>query len=115
MVHGDGRRFLLVGLGQRDGLGAERARSAAAHALAKELRRRDAQSGEREQYEKLSTREKDILRLIAAGFSAPEIGTQLNISAKTVDTYKQRIQEKIGVSHRSDYVRFAMKLGLLEP
>jgi DNA-binding NarL/FixJ family response regulator len=88
--------------------------AAAAHALAKELRRRDAQSGEREQYEKLSTREKDILRLIAAGFSAPEIGAQLNISAKTVDTYKQRIQEKIGVAHRSDYVRFAMKLGLLE-
>jgi len=30
-----------------------------------------------------------------------------------VDTYKQRIQEKLGLGHRSDYVQFALKLGLL--
>jgi DNA-binding CsgD family transcriptional regulator len=30
-----------------------------------------------------------------------------------VDTYKQRIQEKLGIAHRSDYVQFALKLGLL--
>jgi DNA-binding CsgD family transcriptional regulator len=30
-----------------------------------------------------------------------------------VDTYKQRIQEKLGLSHRSDYVQLALKLGLL--
>ena len=88
--------------------------AAAAHALAKELRRREARVDERADFDKLSAREKDILRLIASGYSAPEIGAQLNISAKTVDTYKQRIGEKIGVAHRSDYVRFAMKLGLLE-
>ena len=88
--------------------------AAAAHALAKELRRREARVDERAEFDKLSAREKDILRLIASGYSAPEIGAQLNISAKTVDTYKQRIGEKIGVAHRSDYVRFAMKLGLLE-
>jgi DNA-binding NarL/FixJ family response regulator len=51
--------------------------------------------------------------LIAAGYTAPEIGERLNISPKTVDTYKQRIGEKIGLTHRTDYVRFAMKLGLL--
>ena len=88
--------------------------AAAAHALAKELRRREARVDERAEFDKLSAREKDILRLIASGYSAPEIGAQLNISAKTVDTYKQRIGEKIGVAHRRDYVRFAMKLGLLE-
>ena len=88
--------------------------AAAAHALAKELRRREARVDERADFDKLSAREKDILRLVASGYSAPEIGAQLNISAKTVDTYKQRIGEKIGVAHRSDYVRFAMKLGLLE-
>jgi DNA-binding NarL/FixJ family response regulator len=86
----------------------------AARALAKELRRRESHADERNQFEKLSAREKDILRLIGGGYSAPEIGAQLNISAKTVDTYKQRIQEKIGLAHRSDYVRFALKLGLLE-
>jgi two-component system, NarL family, response regulator NreC len=54
-----------------------------------------------------------VLKFVAQGFSAPEIGEKLFISPKTVDTYKQRIQEKLGLSHRSDYVRFALKLGLL--
>ena len=45
--------------------------------------------------------------------SVPEIGARLSISPKTVDTYKQRIQEKLDLSHRSQYVRFALKLGLL--
>ena len=47
------------------------------------------------------------------GYSAPEIGEKLFISPKTVDTYKQRIQEKLGLMHRSDYVQLALKLGLL--
>lgn len=89
--------------------------AAAARALAKELRRRETHAGERERFDKLSTREKEILKLIAAGYSAPEIGEQLHISPKTVDTYKQRINEKLGLAHRSDYVRFAMTLGLLKP
>ena len=85
----------------------------AARTLAKELRRRETRANEREQFEKLSERERAILKLIAAGYSAPEIGERLFISPKTVDTYKQRITEKIGLAHRSDYVKFAMKLGLL--
>ena len=68
---------------------------------------------ERDKYEKLTEREKDVLRYVAGGFSAPEIGEKLFISPKTVDTYKQRINEKLGLTHRSDYVAFALKLGLL--
>ena len=45
--------------------------------------------------------------------SHAEIGEKLFISPKTVDTYKQRIQEKVGLSHRSDYVKMALKLGIL--
>ena len=61
----------------------------------------------------LTERERDVLRLIAEGYSAPDIGEQLDISSKTVDTYKQRITDKIGVSGRPDYVRFALRVGLL--
>lgn len=86
----------------------------AARALAKELKRRENHATEREQFETLSEREQSILALVAAGYSAPEIGAKLSISPKTVDTYKQRVNEKIGLAHRADYVRFAMKLGLLE-
>lgn len=61
----------------------------------------------------LSDRERTVLRLVAEGFNGPEIGRRLGISPKTVDTYRQRIEEKIGLSHRSEYVRLAISLGLL--
>jgi two-component system, NarL family, response regulator NreC len=64
-------------------------------------------------YESLSDRERTVLGLVAEGFNGPEIGTRLGITAKTVDTYKQRIEDKLGLSHRSDYVRFALNAGLL--
>jgi DNA-binding NarL/FixJ family response regulator len=88
-------------------------RPAAARVLAKNLTKKDPAQTERERFEKLTQRERDVLRLVAQGYSAPEIGEKLFISPKTVDTYKQRIQEKLGLAHRSDYVQFALKLGLL--
>lgn len=88
-------------------------RPAAARVLAKNLTKKDPAKTERERFDKLTQRERDVLRLVAQGYSAPEIGERLFISPKTVDTYKQRIQEKLGLAHRSDYVQFALKLGLL--
>jgi two-component system, NarL family, response regulator NreC len=88
-------------------------RPAAARVLAKNLTKKDPVQEDRERFERLTQRERDVLRLVAQGYSAPEIGERLFISPKTVDTYKQRIQEKLGLSHRSDYVQLALKLGLL--
>ena len=81
--------------------------------LIKGLRRKDPVHEERERYESLTQRERDVLRFVAQGYSAPEIGERLFISPKTVDTYKQRIQEKLGLGHSAEYVQFALKLGLL--
>ena len=81
--------------------------------LIKGLRRKDPVHEERERYESLTQRERDVLRFVAQGYSAPEIGERLFISPKTVDTYKPRIQEKLGLGHRAEYVQFALKLGLL--
>lgn len=72
----------------------------------------------RERYETLTRRERDVLqrdvlRLVEQGYSAPEIGTRLVISSKTVDTYKHRIQQKLDFTHRSHYVQFVLELGLL--
>jgi DNA-binding NarL/FixJ family response regulator len=67
----------------------------------------------RARLEKLSHREQTVVILTAQGFNGPEIGQQLGITAKTVDTYKQRIEEKLGLSHRSEYVRFALEADLL--
>ena len=88
-------------------------RPTAARVLAKGLTRKDPHQVDRERFEKLTERERDVLRLTAQGYSAPEIGERLFISPKTVDTYKQRINEKLGLSHRADYVQFALRLGLL--
>ncbi|HEX7978574.1 MAG TPA: response regulator transcription factor [Gemmatimonadaceae bacterium] len=63
---------------------------------------------------RLSDREQTVVVLTARGFNGPEIGRQLGITAKTVDTYKQRIEEKLGLSHRSEYVRFALEADLLD-
>lgn len=88
-------------------------RPAAARVLAKGLTRKDPHEIDRERFAKLTERERDVLRLTAQGYSAPEIGERLFISPKTVDTYKQRINEKLGLSHRAEYVQFALRLGLL--
>ena len=90
-------------------------RPTAARVLAQGIRKREESSDERSRFEKLTEREQDVLRLTAHGYTAPEIGEKLFISPKTVDTYKQRINEKLGLSHRADYVKFALKLGLLAP
>ena len=86
----------------------------AARVLAQGARRRDEQATERARYERLTDREREVLRLIAEGYTAPEIGEQLAISPKTVDTYKQRVNDKLGLTHRADYVKLALKLGLLQ-
>lgn len=85
----------------------------AARALARGLAKRDGSAEERARFEKLTDREQVVLRMVAEGYTAPEIGEHLTISPKTVDTYKQRIGEKLGLTHRTDYVKFALKLGLL--
>ena len=86
----------------------------AARVLAQGARRRDEQATERARYERLTDREREVMRLIAEGYTAPEIGEQLAISPKTVDTYKQRVNDKLGLTHRADYVKLALKLGLLQ-
>ncbi|HEY0971230.1 MAG TPA: response regulator transcription factor [Gemmatimonadales bacterium] len=89
--------------------------NSAGRVLARGIRKKDENADLRARYEKLTEREQAVLRLVAAGYTAPEIGEQLFISPKTVDTYKQRVNEKLGLQHRNDYVTFALKLGLLSP
>lgn len=61
----------------------------------------------------LSERETDVLRLIAGGHSNKAISARLNISVKTVETYKARAMEKLGFRSRVDVVRYAAEQGWL--
>jgi DNA-binding NarL/FixJ family response regulator len=63
--------------------------------------------------QRLSDREEDVLRRIAWGASNKEIAGELGISTKTVETYKARIAEKLGLRTRTDIVRYAVQQGWL--
>jgi len=77
-------------------------------------RARSPRDGQRLSFDRLSPRERAVVELLAQGFAGVEIGQRLGISHKTVETYKARIADKLGFRHRSDYVRFALDVGLLQ-
>jgi DNA-binding NarL/FixJ family response regulator len=62
--------------------------------------------------DRLSTRERDVLRDIVAGATSVDIAKHLCLSRKTVDTYRSRIMVKLGVSNRSALIRFALDYDL---
>jgi DNA-binding NarL/FixJ family response regulator len=62
----------------------------------------------------LSDREAEVVRLIAAGYSNKEIAIRLGLSVKTVETYKARSMEKLGLESRADLVRYALQRGWLQ-
>lgn len=68
---------------------------------------------EQESYDRLSEREKEVLKLTAEGYTNQEIGERLVISPKTVDTYRARIMEKLNLDRRADLVKYALRKGLL--
>lgn len=61
----------------------------------------------------LSPRETEVLRLVALGYSAQQIGKELGISASTVETHRAHICEKLGLHGRVQLVRYALNAGLL--
>jgi two-component system response regulator NreC len=88
-------------------------RPSAARLLASAVIPEHAARSARGRFQTLSDREQTTLRLLAEGFSGAEIARKLGISTKTVDAYKRRVQDKLGLEHRTDYVRFALEAGIL--
>ncbi len=81
-------RLLLADYLGRDGEGRDRSRS-------------------------LSERERQVLTLTAEGYSAQAIGDRLILSPKTVETYRERAMQKLGLRKRADLVQYALRSGLL--
>lgn len=65
-------------------------------------------------FDSLSQREREVLRLIAQGYTNQEVAGRLFISIKTVETYKARMMEKLSVTSRAELVRFALHHGLMK-
>ncbi len=79
--------------------------------VTKALHREDEKKGS--VVTELTTRESEVLKLVALGYSNQEIAGKLVISVKTVENHKTRIKEKLGVTSRSKLVRYAMEHGLV--
>lgn len=62
----------------------------------------------------LSPREADVLKLMALGHTNREIGEQLSLSVRTVETHRAHIQQKLGLSSRPELTRYALAHGLIE-
>jgi DNA-binding CsgD family transcriptional regulator len=63
--------------------------------------------------DKLSKREQEVLRLVALGHTHKEIAKELGVSVKTIETYRSRINDKMGFQSRAELVRFALRAGLM--
>lgn len=63
---------------------------------------------------RLSEREAEVLRLLGQGHSNQSVAEQLDLSPKTVATYRARIAEKLGLRTTADFVRYARETGLLD-
>jgi two-component system, NarL family, response regulator NreC len=65
--------------------------------------------------EPLSERERDIVHLLALGYTNHEIGKRMFISVRTVDTHRAHIMQKLGLETRAELVMFALANGVIGP
>jgi two-component system response regulator NreC len=69
---------------------------------------------EKDSYSTLTEREREILKLVAEGFTNNQIAERLVISPKTVDTHRTHVMDKLNLHSRAELVKYAMRRGLLE-
>lgn len=68
---------------------------------------------EQDAYERLSEREREVLKFIALGYTANDVAEKLSLSPKSVETYRARIMEKLNLDNRPALVQYALSRGLL--
>ena len=65
--------------------------------------------------DKLSKREREVLILVAQGHTNQAVANQLDVGVKTVESYRSRLRDKLGLKNRADLTRFAIEQRLLNP
>jgi two-component system response regulator NreC len=79
------------------------------------LAKKNAKTGPSQPANILSRRELQVLGLVARGYTSAQIAKQIFVGVKTIETYRSRFTEKLGLRNRSDVIRFAVRMGLLTP
>jgi len=74
----------------------------------------DKDAGKETPYEKLSDREKQVLKLIAEGYTHKEVADMLHISVKTVIAHQTNISEKLDIHNRASLIKFAIQRGIIK-
>lgn len=75
---------------------------------------KERESAVEDPYEKLTDREKQVLKLVAEGYTHKEIGDMLTISTKTVIAHQTNISEKLGIGTRAALIKFAIQRGIIK-
>ncbi len=83
------------------------------HQLGSRLAAHDARAEAQQEADPLSDREREVLKLLALGYTNQEISKQLFISVRTAETHRARIMQKLGLTTRAELVRVAIDRGLL--
>jgi len=76
---------------------------------------RDKPEGPSGPLAKLSTRQREILQLIAEGHTTKDIAQRLNVSVKTVETHRSQLMDRLDIHDVPGLVRFAMRVGVIQP
>jgi len=84
----------------------------AAAALVEECQQK-ASKGEKDSYQHLTDREREMLKLVAEGYTAREIADMLVISLRTVETHKTNLMKKLNIHNKADLIRFAIRKGII--
>ena len=63
----------------------------------------------------LTGREREVMARVAEGYTNSQIAEELRLGVKSVETYRARVMDKLGLTSRSDLVRFALEAGILAP
>ncbi|GAA5161738.1 response regulator transcription factor [Pseudonocardia eucalypti] len=77
------------------------------------LEKKSAAVTQTSRVESLSEREAEILRLLALGYTNPEMADMMQLSVRTVETYRARLQQKVGLRSRAELARLARDAGLV--
>jgi two-component system response regulator NreC len=76
-------------------------------------KRRDVPGGR--ETTQLTPREREVMARVAEGYTNSQIAEELRLGVKSVETYRARVMDKLGLTSRSDLVRFALESGVLAP
>lgn len=85
-----------------------------AGALVQDYLRRVHSGVERQSYDGLTPRQREVLTLIAEGLSNQDIGSRLRISVRTVERHRENIMDRLNLHNRTELVKYALRKGLIQ-